>query len=291
MSRFHRFIKPRPAITEAGFTLPEKMVIVAIIGILAAASAPSMLAALNRAKVKQTMAAVRSALNETQREAIKGNKICTLTLDFVEGKVTGPCLVNGDRTLDTNVTIATNLTDPNSSTASEDSQPVLIGSDVQPSLGLNDGENISQIALVSDADSKAEAAKAGVVVQIIAEKCKGNTSKGLGLGTCKDKDKDGNNDEDDDNDSPANSGTSSSIPIKYGVLGNPEFAIVSANQTPNDPSGKIVFFDPTHTQGAKHCIAISNTLGLTRIGTYQGDTKPTAITDTGRCTAEQWEEQ
>lgn len=277
MFRRYRFTQPNLFETEAGFTLAEKMVIVAIIGIGAALSAPSMLAALHRAQVKQTMAEVRSALNETQREAIKGNKICTLTLNFVDGKVTGPCLTTGDRTLDTNVEIVTNLTDPNSiANLDQKSKPVLISSDVQPSLGLNDGEHVSQIAMVSATESNTNVAKAGIVVQVIA-KCKGNTEKGLGLGTCK------------DNSSSFSSSTS--IPIKYGVLGNPEFAIVSANQTPADPTGKIIFFDANNTQATKRCIAISNTLGLTRIGTYQGDTQPTAITDSGRCTADSWDKQ
>lgn len=290
MFRFNRFTKPRPSSSEAGFTLVEKIVIVAIIGIAAAASAPGILASMNRAKVKQTMAEVRAALNETQREAIKGNKICTLTLNFVEGKITGPCLKTGDRTLDTDVAIATNLTDPSSSTVHDDEgQPVLVGSDVQPSLGLSDGETVSKIAIAPVSEDKVKVSKAGMVVQVIAEKCKGNTSKGLGLGTCKDNDN--KNDENEGNSSPSSSGTLTSIPIKYGVLGNPEFTIVSSQQTPTDPSGKIVFYNPSDTKGTKRCIAISNTLGLTRIGTYQGETKPAAITDSGRCTAESWEEQ
>lgn len=287
MLRLYPLIKLRPSPSETGFTLAEKMVIGAIIGIAATASAPSIMATMNRAKVKQTMAEVRTALNETQREAIKGNKICTLTLNFVEGKITGPCLKSGDRILETDVAIATNLIDPNSNTArTNEGQPVLIGSDVQPSLGLSDGETISQIAMAPVPEAKAS--KAGVIVQVIA-KCKGNTEKGLGLGTCKNKDKDesGNG----GHDSPSSPGPSASIPIKYGVLGNPEFAIVSAQQTPTDPSGKIIFYSPGDSKVTKRCIAISNTLGLTRIGTYQGDMSPDAITDSGRCTAENWEEQ
>lgn len=282
MFRYNRIAQFQPSSTEAGFTLAEKMVLVAILSIGAALSAPSMLAAFNRAQVKQTMADVRSALSETQREAIKGNKICTLTLNFVDGKVTGSCLTTGDRTLDTNVDIVTNLTDPNSTASLDDkSNPVLVGSDVQPPLGLNDGEHISQIAMASATERNTKVAKAGIVVQVIA-KCKGNTNKGLGLGTCKNE---------SSSSSSSTSSSSTSIPIQYGVLGNPEFAIVSANETPADPTGKIVFFDANNTQGNKRCIAISNTLGLTRIGTYQGETQPTAITDSGRCTAENWEKQ
>lgn len=270
MFRCHPFITLRPSPSEAGFTLAEKMVIVAIIGIAAAAAAPSILAAMNRAKVKQTMAKVRAALNETQREAIKGNKVCTLTLNFDAGQISGSCLKVSDRSLDTDVAIATNLIDPTANTAQDDeSQPVWISSDVHPSLGLNDGENVSQIAMAPASENESQWVDAGMVVQVIAEKCKGNTDKGLGIGTCKDQ----------------------LIPIKYGVLGNPEFAIISAEASPTDPSGKIIFFDPSNANGKKHCIAISNTLGLTRIGTYKGDIQPTAITDAGRCTAENWEDQ
>ena len=270
MFRCHPFITLRPSPSEAGFTLAEKMVIVAIIGIAAAAAAPSILAAMNRAKVKQTMAKVRAALNETQREAIKGNKVCTLTLNFDAGRISGSCLKVSDRSLDTDVAIATNLIDPTANTAQDDeSQPVWISSDVHPSLGLNDGENVSQIAMAPASENKSQWTDAGMVVQVIAEKCKGNTDQGLGFGTCKDQ----------------------LIPIKYGVLGNPEFAIISAEASPTDPSGKIIFFDPSNANGKKHCIAISNTLGLTRIGTYKGDIQPTAITDAGRCTAENWEDQ
>lgn len=270
MSRFRRFTQPRSSHQIAGFTLLEKMVIVVIIGIAAAVSTPSILAAMNRAKVKQTMAKVRVALNETQREAIKGNKLCTLTLNFDAGKISGSCLKVSDRSLDTDVAIVTNLINPSDNTAQDDeSQSKWISSDIQPSLGLNDGENVSQIAMAAEPENETQWTNAGIVVQVIAEKCQGNTNEGLGLGTCK----------------------KQLIPIKYGVLGNPEFAIISAQSNPTDPSGKIIFFDPNNTKGKKHCIAISNTLGLTRVGTYKGDIQPTAITDTGRCTAEDWEEQ
>ena len=255
MFHFNALIPLRSSPSNAGFILPEKLVICAIIGIAAAASAPSLMASMNRAKVKQTMAEVRSALNETQREAIRRNTICTLTLNFVDGKITGSCLKSGDRTLDADVAIATNLTDPSSSEAPNEGQPVLIGSDVQPSLGLNDGETVSQIALAPAPEDEANVSKAEVVVQIIA-------------------DNDDDDDDDDDGGNPGNgpdntpppSASSTSIPIKYGVLGNPEFAIVSAQQTPSDPTGKIVFYNPNDSKITKRCIAISNTLGLTRLG-------------------------
>jgi Tfp pilus assembly protein FimT len=261
--------------TEAGFTLAEHMVIVAIVAIAAVASAPSIWAMFNRAQVKQTMLEVRTALNEAQREAIKGNKVCTVTLNFVDGKITGSCLKTGDRTLDPNVEIATNLTQPNNA-AHDNPNTILVSSDTQPVLGVNDGEHVSQIAMAPVSQTKAS--KAGMIVQVIT-KCQGNTESGLGLGTCK-------------NQSQTDTGTeATNIPIKYGVLGNPEFTVVSAAATATDPTGKIIFFDSQDQKAAKRCIAISNTLGLTRMGTYQGDIQPAAITDSGRCTAENWEQQ
>ncbi|NJN37667.1 MAG: type II secretion system protein [Acaryochloridaceae cyanobacterium CSU_3_4] len=273
LHRSHQFTKPYD--TEAGFTLAEQMVIVAIIGIVTVASAPSIWAMFNRAQVKQTMIEVRTALNETQREAIKGNKVCTVTLNFVDGKITGSCLKTGDRTLDPNVEIATNLTQPNNE-AHDQPDTLLVGSDTQPTLGLNDGEHVSQVAIAPGNQTKVS--KAGIIVQVIT-KCKGNTESGLGLGTCK-------------NQNQSDTETvMTDIPIKYGVLGNPEFTVASAASTATDPTGKIIFFDSQDQKAAKRCIAISNTLGLTRLGTYQGDIQPAAITDSGRCTAENWEQQ
>lgn len=78
------------------------------------------------------------------------------------------------------------------------------------------------------------------------------------------------------------------IQITFGVLGNPEFTVVSSltpPDTPTDPSGKIVFYLPDNSISEKKCLAISNTLGLTRSGKYSGSLANHNITDTGICTA------
>ena len=284
--------------SEAGFTLIEKMVIVAILGIFASFSVPSVMGTLNRAKLKQTVAEVRTALNETQREAIRGNKICTVTLNFVDGKVTGNCLKTGDRNLASEVEIATNLMG-NSPVTSDPLEP-LIQSDMKPSIGLNNGLQPSLIAL-SNLPDKGPTLNTGMVVQVITQ-CKSYSSSDVRSGDCKMHL--AQQFDDSDNVSPSPSATPSdtpspsptpqasyTIPIRYGVLGNPEFSVVSEDATPSDPTGKIVFFFPDDAQAKKHCIAISNTLGLTRIGTYTGDITPLAITNSGRCTAENWKTQ
>jgi type II secretory pathway pseudopilin PulG len=81
------------------------------------------------------------------------------------------------------------------------------------------------------------------------------------------------------------SGTSNQVQITFGILGGSVFDVeTEITPPPTDPVGKIVFH-LAETDENKPCLAISNTLGLTRSGTYLGDLNPAAITDSGTCTA------
>jgi prepilin-type N-terminal cleavage/methylation domain-containing protein len=86
---------------DVGFTLAESLIVVAIVGILTAMAIPSMSAAINRAKLAQATDMVVASLQEAQREAIRRNRSCTLTLDKVAHKIVGQqgCLLSGDRVL------------------------------------------------------------------------------------------------------------------------------------------------------------------------------------------------
>jgi prepilin-type N-terminal cleavage/methylation domain-containing protein len=97
--------------TNQGFTLIEMLVILIIIGILSAIAVPSFLAMLNRSKVNNALAQVRGALQETQREAIRKSKSCSVTLGTTStpNKVTGTCLVTGERTLPSGVGLQTDI--------------------------------------------------------------------------------------------------------------------------------------------------------------------------------------
>jgi hypothetical protein len=66
---------------------------------------------------------------------------------------------------------------------------------------------------------------------------------------------------------------------------------VKSPALPKDPSAKIVALIPDNKSVTKRCVAVSSTLGLTRVGTYTGEVSPTAITDEGVCTALDWKEQ
>lgn len=88
--------------SNQGFTLIEMLVILIIIGILSAISAPSFLGMLNRSKVNSALNEARGALQEAQRESIRKSKTCTVVVPAGNNvALISPtnCLVTGDRQL------------------------------------------------------------------------------------------------------------------------------------------------------------------------------------------------
>jgi Tfp pilus assembly protein FimT len=201
-------------------------------GILAAIAAPSFGSLLDSIKVNQTVTELRISLQETQRQAIRANKVCETQftnsddgngngkgngkghgkgLGKKHGKgsapntIQGNCLTSGDRTLPEGVDIMTNI---------------------------------------------------------------------QSVGT-----------------SPSELGTTT---LRFVPSGSAEFTVLSAAANPTspaDPTGKAVAYISDNESVQKKCVAVSSTLGLTRIGTYTGDTDPAAITDTGICSALDWKQQ
>lgn len=66
---------------NAGFTLIELIVATVIIGILAAISAPGMLAWYSNTKVNVALNQVRGTLKQAQRKAIQKSKPCMVEID------------------------------------------------------------------------------------------------------------------------------------------------------------------------------------------------------------------
>jgi len=95
-----------------GFTLIEMLIIIAVIGILAAISAPSFLAWLNKKQVDDALVTLQGALQEAQREAIRKSNSCEVELDTTDNEVTSAdgCLVTGDRTFKSDVRMVPNET-------------------------------------------------------------------------------------------------------------------------------------------------------------------------------------
>jgi Tfp pilus assembly protein FimT len=197
------------------------LVIVVVVGVGSIIAAPSLASMIDGMKVDQTIAEVRIALQDSQRQAIRQSKICMLTVDIgsespdesapknipngtatgnkrVKNILAGNCLTSGAPELPTGVDMVTNI----------------LGSD--------------------SADMK----------------------------------------------------------VEFGLLGGADFSIASSSTATSDnATGKIVALVSSRTNGKKRCIAISNTLGLTRVGNYVGETIPNAITNSGICTAFDWDKQ
>ncbi len=238
-------------------------------------AAPSVSAFLNRVKLDQAIAEVRGALEETQRQAIRDNRTCTVTVNLIDANVTGSCLTTGNRYLPKNIAIATNMTNEITEIETATGIPTAIVSDTSLSWGLNQESDAIKIAMARDLDNPQEEIKAAIVINIIAEAGGHCKEQGIGAETCE--------------------SSTTLIPVKYGKLGTAHFTVATSVEPPNvplDPSGKIVLsFANNSSNSAQKCIAISQTLGLTRIGTYTGGTIPAEITDSGVCTAKSWEVQ
>ncbi|MBK1989839.1 prepilin-type N-terminal cleavage/methylation domain-containing protein [Sphaerospermopsis aphanizomenoides BCCUSP55] len=101
---------------DQGFTILELIVIVIIVGILAAFSAPGYLAWSQRKKVDSALTSIEGAMKEAQRQAIAKSITCNVTLDTSPPKVrsttTSNCLLTGDRTL-TSVSLTASATSVN----------------------------------------------------------------------------------------------------------------------------------------------------------------------------------
>jgi Tfp pilus assembly protein FimT len=214
-----------------GFTLIEMLVIVAVVGILGLMSAPSLIATMDSVKIDQNVAEIRTALQDTQRQAIRRSRICSVTMEI----------------------------DTNTSTSTES----------------HNSTNISVKSGSSSSSSSSSSVGSGT-----------NTLSGNCLTT-------GNPDLPTGVDMATNLlGTSSAdVEVKFGVLGSATFNVANSSTTVQDPSGKIVTFISSKNNVQKKCIAISNTLGLTRVGRYSGGINPADITASGVCTALEWNKQ
>ncbi|HEY9828452.1 MAG TPA: type II secretion system protein [Stenomitos sp.] len=208
---------------QRGFTLIETLVIVMVIGILAAVSAPSFGSLLDSIKVNQSVTDLKTALQDSQRQAIRKNQVCSAQLPNVGKGNSGEGSGKGSK--------KKQMVEGNCLTSGSPDQP-------------------DSVTLVSNLKSVVSSLPTGTSDRVVE--------------------------------------------VKFGAQGSAEFAVLTsvvAPAIPKDPSGKVIAYVADKPQIQKKCVAISSTLGLTRIGTYSGSIDPASITDQGVCTALDWKYQ
>lgn len=96
---------------DRGFTLTELMVVLIIVGVIAAIASPRFIGLLNRTRLAGSLQQLLGAINETQRLAMVQGKSCRININPTTKKITATpsgCLL-GDRTLDKAINMRSNF--------------------------------------------------------------------------------------------------------------------------------------------------------------------------------------
>ena len=96
---------------DRGFTLTELMIVLIIIGVIAAIASPTFIGLLSRYKLNGALQQLLGAINESQRLAMLRGRSCKIEIDPNNNDITADtgCLLS-DRKIDDEITIRSNFT-------------------------------------------------------------------------------------------------------------------------------------------------------------------------------------
>ncbi|MCM1983074.1 pilus assembly FimT family protein [Lyngbya confervoides] len=262
-----------------GFTLTETLIILAVMGVMATLAVPSFAALMESIKVDQVVTEIRTTLSLSQRQAIQGGQPCVASLvvqtleqaqifpSFQSG-IVNACGPTHDRgPLLAGVSVVSNLSpNPSKTQSLANGLPSLESGSVE---GLELGDN-AEDDWIGETDPNLDLTVWEQSGQWFCEN----------WGWCREQ-----------NSSAALVDNAAVVDIAFRPQGTVDYQVQTDQSIPPDPTGKIVAFVSDRPQAKQRCIAISKRLGLTRLGTYEGPLSPTAMTDTGVCTALEWKKQ
>lgn len=97
--------------SDRGFTLLELMVVLLIVGIIAAIAVPNFIGLLNRIRVRDSLEKLLGAIQESQKLSIRHGKTCYLNINPNTNVISSndsQCLLN-ERIINEDIVIRTNL--------------------------------------------------------------------------------------------------------------------------------------------------------------------------------------